>query len=239
MGNLSQNWITENHIDFEYKKYILLAFLSEVNSNFERNKLYPYFSQVIEHYKSALVVKENKKLLNNFFPSTISKIDAQNLNLEYKKITTDDKIMEEIDQIVNYSIGKFEFFLKEGKKIYDFIEEQLFLSPVGIVPLNCDFGYFFLQNGSSSETRIYEYQITVFESADEKYRGIHSTFIESCSRRLSNTFETIKANLIKTKKHLPNPATYVIQSELDLPIDETLLPIAKRSLVKYLSKNAA
>ena len=239
MGNLSQNWITENHIDFEYKKYILLAYLNEVNTSFESNKLYPYFSQVIEHYKSALVVKENKKLINDFFPTKLSRIDPQNLNLEYKKIITDDKIMEEIDQIVNYSIGKFEFFLKEGKKIYDFIEEHLFLSPVGIVPLNCNFGYFFLRNGSSKETRIYEYQITFFESADEKYRGIHSSLVDTCILKLSNTYESIKANLIKTKKHLPNPATYVIHTDLDLPVDETLLPIAKRSLVKYLSQNAA
>jgi hypothetical protein len=239
MGNLSQNWITENHIDFEYKKYVLLAYLSEVSTNFECNKLYPYLAQVIEHYKSALVVKENKKLLNDFFPSKIAGIDAKNLNLEYKKIILDDQLMEEIDQIVNYSLEKFEFYLKEGKKIYDFIEEHLHLAPVGIVPLNCDFGYFFLQNGKSSETRIYEYKITVFENADEKYRGIHSLFIDKFENKLTHSFENIKATLIKTNRHLPNPATYSIQSEFDLPLDETLLPIAKRTLVKYLSRKAA
>jgi hypothetical protein len=34
---------------------------------------------------------------------------------------------------------------------------------------------------------------------------------------------------------LPNPATYVIESELDIPLEETLLPIARRSLVKYVA----
>jgi hypothetical protein len=33
---------------------------------------------------------------------------------------------------------------------------------------------------------------------------------------------------------MPNPAVFNIETALALPVDETLLPIAKRSLVKFI-----
>ena len=56
---------------------------------------------------------------------------------------------------------------------------------------------------------------------------------------LSNTYENIKHDLILYNKNLPNPATYVIETELVLPIDDTLLPLAKRTLVKYITHGQA
>jgi hypothetical protein len=38
---------------------------------------------------------------------------------------------------------------------------------------------------------------------------------------------------------LPNPAVYSIQIELGFPVEETLLPVAKRSLVKFIAATAA
>ena len=43
MATLSENWITENHIDFEYKKYVLLGYLQKVKEHFNEQKLYPNF----------------------------------------------------------------------------------------------------------------------------------------------------------------------------------------------------
>jgi hypothetical protein len=45
----------------------------------------------------------------------------------------------------------------------------------------------------------------------------------------------MKGTLIKEKKDLPNPAVYTISSDLSFPVEETLLPIAKRCLVRYIS----
>ena len=65
MNKLSPNWITEKHIDFEYKKYLLLAYLTEVNNHFEKNILYPCFSDVIEHYKNVTSLKQHKKFIED------------------------------------------------------------------------------------------------------------------------------------------------------------------------------
>ena len=38
---------------------------------------------------------------------------------------------------------------------------------------------------------------------------------------------------------MPNPATYAIESEWTVPLEETLLPIAKRRLLKFVERNVA
>ncbi len=228
---LSKNWLTEKHIDFEYKKYVLLAYLKEVHDKFEANYLYPSLSELIAHYRQILSIKENKQNLKDAFPQRLQKLDMERLILSYEKIMEDDALMAELETIIDFSIPQFKLQLSEGKKIYDFVEGNLSIYPIGVMPLYPEQGYMFIKNGNA-DTAVYEYQITIFEQPDEKYRGIHTTYVRSYGKSFTNTYEFIKIDLIRGNQKLPNPATFVIESELTLPMEQTLLPIAKRALVK-------
>ena len=233
---LNKNWITEKAIDFEYKKYILLAYLKEVSANFEENRLYPSLADLIEHYKLLISIKENKQNLLGSFPQRMQKLDLEKFRITYEKIIQDDSIMSEIENIIDYSLPQFEHYLTEGKNIYDFIEEQLHIYPIGVIPLYPEQGYLFLKDGTNADTMVYQYQITIFEQPHEKYRGIHTEYVTSYSKSFVNTFESIKTDLIRANKQLPNPATYAIETEKTFPLEESLLPIAKRVLVKHIGK---
>ena len=63
MKQLSETWFAEGRIDFELKKYTLLAYLQQVNQYFTESKLYPQLSDVIFHYNNLQALKENKKFL--------------------------------------------------------------------------------------------------------------------------------------------------------------------------------
>jgi len=104
--------------------------------------------------------------------------------------------------------------------------------------MNIQEGYFFLSSGNVKNTKVYQYRLSFFEKHDEKYRSIKTTFLDNWQRSISSTYEHIKSELIKHRKELPNPAVYSIETELSFPVDETLLPIAKRSLVKLISPAA-
>lgn len=231
---LSDNWITTNHIDFEYKKYILLAYLQHVNECFEETKLYPALSELVKHYRNLVALRDQKNSLYNSFPEKLNSADLQNFKLVYEKLCNDDRLMTELESIINFSIPQFEQRLAEGKKIYDFIESKLNIYPIGIVPLHTDAGYLLLKNGDQKTTVVFEYQITIFDQPNERYRAIGVQYVNSYEKTLCNTYENIKGDLLRYNKNLPNPATYVIESELTLPFEDTLLPLAKRSLVKYL-----
>lgn len=235
MSKLGKNWITEKHIDFEYKKYLLLAYLQDVDEHFECNKLYPHLSELINHYKTLVQLKENKGNLFNKFPSKITSADLDNFKLVYEKILEDDKIMQEIESIIEFSLPHFEHYMIEGKKIYDFFESNISIFPIGVMPLKKDEGYFILKDGDSKETKVFQFNISLFESSGEKMRGINTEYVCSYEYNIGKTYERIKQKLIKDYDELPNPATYAIESDFEIPVQETLLPLAKRSLVKYVS----
>jgi hypothetical protein len=234
MKTLGADWITDKHIDFEYKKYVLLDYLQDVNKNFEDSKLYPALSDLVFHYRNLLTLKENKAQLFERFPEHIQGTDVNALKWIYKKDRIEDTMMKELEEIIDYSLPQLEKHLNTGKRLYDNVEEHLNIIPVGLTPLYALEGYFFLQDKNQT-TRIYEYQITLFEKPDEIYRGIHTQYLTSFRKNLGTTYENIKLDLIRKNKKLPNPATYAIETDIELPLTETYLPIAKRVLVKYIN----
>ena len=98
---------------------------------------------------------------------------------------------------------------------------------------------FFTRDGSANATRVYSYYLSFFEKHDEKYRSMRTEYIDCWQRSFTNTYEQIKSELLHRKPELPNPAVYAIETSLKFPLDETLLPVAKRSLVRYISTKAA
>lgn len=238
MDKLSENWITEKHIDLEYKRYVLLAYLQHVSERFEETRLYPALSELVNHYRNLIALKESKKNLSDSFPEKLTQTDLNNFKLVYEKLCDDDKLMQELQSIIEFSIPQFQRHLSEGKKIYDFIESKITIFPVGIMPIHFDEGYLMLKSGTQSETRVYEYHITIFEQSTERFRGISIQYVASYEKTLNNTYENIKRDLLMFNKSFPNPATIVVETDLVLPIDDTLLPLAKRSLVKYISSQS-
>ncbi len=232
---LSANWITEKHIDFEYKKYLLLGYLQRVSERFTESRLYPALSELVSHYRNVVAIRDNKKNLFESFPERLTGTDLSKFNMIYEKLVNDDQLMSEIESIINFSIPQFEKYISEGKTIYEFIESKLNIFPIGIIPLHADEGYLMIKYAPKGDTLVYEYQITIFENPDERYRGISTQYLCSYSSSVANTFENIKLELIRYNRKLPNPATYVVESEIAVPLEETLLPLAKRSLVKLVA----
>jgi hypothetical protein len=238
MKTLSSTWFAEGFIDFELKKYTLLAYLQEIHNHFDQQKLYPQLADVIMHYNNLLAFKHNKQFLQQQFPKKLTELDIRQLEVLYQTIIDDDDLMKELEEIIYYAVEKMNSTIKNGTEIYEFVEDKLNIFPVGLIPLETKEGYFFLSDGNVRDTKVYQYSLSFFEKHNEKYRSIKTEFIAGWERNFINTYEQIKSELIRYRTHLPNPAVYGIETELSLPVEETLLPIAKRSLVKYLSDAA-
>ncbi len=234
MEKLNSDWLTNGLIDFEYKKYTLLAYFKEVRKSFNKVELYPVLSELIQHYNNLNRLKEEKDSIESRFPKQINKLDVSKLEILYKQMLHDDEIMKELEDIVEYALPIFKGTLEEGREIYEFVETQCEVTPVGLLPLYTDEGYFFLGN-SNQELTVHRYQIMKFESPDQKYRGIHTDLIDKINKGIGDTFENLKLNLVKRFADLPNPATYLIQSKIMFPYHPTLIPVAKRLLIKHIS----
>lgn len=238
MKSLSETWFAEGRIDFELKKYTLLAYLQEVNRHFNENKLYPQLADMIFHYNNIVAFRENKKYLQEHFPKRLTCLQLEKLQILYQQIIEDDEIMQELEDIIHYSAGEMKTTIQNATGIYEFVEEKIDINPIGIIPLDTQEGYFFLSSGHATDTRVYHYRLSIFEKHDEKYRSIKTSFLDRWQRSIAFTYEHIKSELIRNRNNLPNPAVYSIETALSFPIDETLLPIAKRSLVKFITTAA-
>ncbi len=235
MNSLSETWFAEGYIDFELKKYTLLAYLQQINSYFDESKLYPQLADLIFHYNNIVAFRENKKYLQEQFPKKLTGIQIEKLQVLYEQMIADNELMDELETIIHFSAEKMKTTISNGAEIYEFVEAKLSINPVGIMPLDVQEGYFFLSAGNKKATRVYQYRLSFFEKHDERFRSMKTAFVDELQRSILHTYESLKTDLLRNRTTLLNPAVYSIETELDFPVEETLLPVAKRSLVKFLS----
>lgn len=236
MEKLSNDWLTQGLIDFEYKKYMLLAYLQAVKSSFDRVELYPFMADLVFHYRNLMAVKENKTLIRESFPKEISLEEFKKLELTYREMIDDDAVMQELESIIDFALPQIKSSLQEGSMIYEYVESQCEISPVGVTPLYAREGYLFVTLPPEKETAIYRYQVSFFEGSQEPFRGLNTELIDRVEKKPLHTYERMKLDLIRQYSDLPNPATYLILSKARFPFYETFMPVAKRLFVKHISK---
>lgn len=235
MEQLSHTWLTDHMIDFEYKKYTLLAYLQSVKEKFSQHQLYPELSDLFMHYDNLLKLKENKEFLYEQFPKVVTGVDLQKLRVTYQKLLEDDDLMRELSEIIHYALPQIDQSISHGKELYDFVEEHLSFDEIGLMPIYQNEGYVLLTEQEAKNVAVYRYKISLIDHQKEMFRAIHTEFIFNEIKTISNTFNKIKLKLSKMFSELPNPATFLVVSKLQFPIRETVLPITKRLLLKHVN----
>lgn len=236
MDKLKENWLTDGLVDFEYKRYIILAYLSHVKACFGRVELYPFLSDLVFHYTNLKTLRENKSLISESFPKELSQEGLANLEMTYKSLVEDDSLMKELETIISFAIPEFKASLDEGAQIYEYVEANCEISPVGLTSLYANEGYLFIAQPPARDTHVYRYQITIFDQSSEASRGLHMKYLMTTQRSLANSYENIKIQLMREFTELPNPSVYLLLSKFKFPYVETLVPVAKRILIKEISK---
>jgi len=125
MKTLSETWFADGYIDFELKKYTLLAYLQEIHKCFSENKLYPQLADIIFHYNNLAAFRENKKYLQEQFPKKLNGLQLEKLQILFEQMIEDDELMHELEEIINYATGEIQRTITNGTEIYEFVEEKL------------------------------------------------------------------------------------------------------------------
>ena len=236
MFSLNQNWITESHIDFEYKKYMVLAYLQEVEHCLTESKLFPIISDLKKHHRNLLNLKSQKESVDNHFPKRLAGLNAKSFELNYQTTIQDDKVMATLQSIIDFSLPLFQQYLNQGNKIARFVEDHLTISPVGIIPMRTCEGFVLITCKGQRSIDVYQYEVSLYDDVENKFPSIKFNYDSTYEYTLTNTFEKIKQDLILKQQQLPNPAAFCITSDFQFPLSETLLPLAKMSLSKHLSQ---
>lgn len=230
MGYLTKNWLTNGLIDFEYKKYIMLSYLKDVQQHFSDKKLYPVLTDLIEHYQNLKLLKTKKMRIDNRFPKRIVRLDIEHKMIHYRKKIKDSDLSAELESIVEYGLIRFDEQVQIGKDLVERIKETITIEPIGISPLYNEEGYLFISAENLKTVRIYKYFLSPLKGLKEIDDQIKTHFMDTREKSISNTYEQIKREMVKLNKETPNPATYSIYSTAKFPYLESYLPIAKKML---------
>lgn len=236
MKNLPKNWITAGTIDFELKKYELLAYLKASSESFQSLKIYPHLADLIEHHRQLEQLKNEKEAVRSLFPKAIRSMDFRSGQLSYSSLIPEDDLMKEINQIGDYARPRIKKQIEEGVEIFEFVKGQLQFEPVGILPIYRREGYLFISRVAEPNLHVFRYKSSLLKYAGDRFRNISIWLVDTFRRSLGQTLEALKLRLVREIKELPNPATWRIHSSHHFPLEETLLPISKRLLLQEVAK---
>ncbi|MBL4755095.1 MAG: hypothetical protein JKY52_16050 [Flavobacteriales bacterium] len=233
---LSKNWITENNLDNEYKRYVLAGYLKKVSDKFDKSLLFPHLKDLEEHVLLLKELKEIKRGIQSRFPQSLTGLDWQKMGAKYSEDMKESSMMHAIQEILDHAIPRMNACLNDGNTIYDFFKGQLFIETIGIEPLYEDEGYLLLLNIGDNCTMAYRYNITIFDYPGASYKKVNTVYVGSYKSSITNTEARIKRKLVKENAELPNPATYSIKTDIPIPFYETMLPLAKHVLMEHLER---
>lgn len=229
---MSDDWFFTGTIDFEYKKYVLLAYLQEVDSSFSQTRLYPHLAQLVRQYHNLLTFIRSKETMQQQFPEDLKGFDPEKFRLVYQQVLEDDELMEELEKIVTFSRDRVKEYLENGKEIYEFLERHIDLSTVGVVPLQQERGLMMFRNGQQQEVNVYRYEVGFYTSSGDKYRTL-------ATRRIWTSTTTsplrIKEEVLKAFNFAETLAVFLFESTFEIPLQHTYLPIAKRMLARQVA----
>ena len=234
MEALREDWFMHGTLDFEYKKYVLLAYLQHVSKEFAAYRLYPPLADLIAHRQTLLDYQERRQKLEEQFPKSLNREAFRRLQLSYNKEVQEHDSLLELDSIVAYALPRIQSNLDQGIDRYSEIEHTVVIEPVGIRPIYNREGYLFIRQEPDPEIRIYEYKLIYREHPGGNLHGIHVGYLDAQTLTLAHTCEHIKLQLSRQRQHLPNPATYLVRASIRYPQEEAILPVVKRKMLTLL-----
>jgi len=238
MERISIKSFFSSETDWELNQYRILGGIKEVCTDFDKKKIYPTLAMLIELKHSLDQIKEERNNLNGKFPRQIKGFDIKEQKIIYEPLgdlNHNDNI-EVIFTLIDWALPYINKAIDEGVVLYEFVEKNITLEQVGILPMYKDEGYIMITDNVAFELQVHRYECSLFSSGKDKYRALKTEFVRSEKQEIiRRSPESIKHELIKERKDLPNPATFLCDSNLDFPFVETIFPVSKRKLITHIA----
>lgn len=222
--------------DPESMQYRLLAYLKRIREAFARNLIYPHLGDLVTLHNTLSGLSGKLDEARSSLPGKLTGVDLKAHRLIYEKSDLGLDQLDDLEALIEWALPRIRTAIEEGRAIYEFVDENVHLEQVGIVPSYVEEGYLLVPDRSASQIHVVRYRMSIFAGAEERFRTLRTTHITSIeSGAVLPSPAAIKQQLATEHSDLPNPSTYFLVTELDFPFRETVLPVAKRKLIHSLS----
>lgn len=236
MKKLNPTWLTDELIDYEYNKYILLDYIQYIQEQIRKKKIYPYLTDLANHYDHIIQLKNEKMIMDNSFKKELVGFDLTEFNLKYKELISDNEYIDHIQKTINFAVPKLVKTIEQLTELEDKLKEELTITPVGIQASYISDGYMLL-----IKNKIYAYKYTTEYIEDgqldyfdvRSYKRLNTTLVGTYSK--DTPYQDIKSNITNKLDSYMHIAAYVIESPNRIPLKETYLPLAKDVILERIS----
>jgi hypothetical protein len=233
---LDPEWIYQDPIDFEHKKYKLLAYLQKCDKRFDELKIYPDFVELSLHLANLQSISKEKTMLTT--KKKFKSCDDEILFKELipKKIPKlDDAEQLEIDKTVRYSGEKIYEAFNIAKSIWTIAQDAISVQ----IKKNKDrledgMGYIYFRRRSDEKLLVWEYEIKKeadYELSTKAYLNL--IFSGSSDEKTFTDIIEEKSTWNHTEYFKDIPA-FEVKSSQEFPFEETFIPMMKRQLMSYV-----
>jgi hypothetical protein len=224
---LKPDWIIQEPIDFEHKKYVLLSYLKRCEEKFNNGEVYPYFIELSLHFANAQIFEKENKLLytDKIFKSPDDELLIQELkSLELPVFTAEEN--EELKKINKYFTVKIYEYFSVAKSLWSLTFESTTVTLKKKNNPDHGKGFMFYNDTFNNKSYIWEY---ISESKDKSNTySLNLIYINEkpikYPLRIINKYTTWV-----NEPYREYPILKALSTQ-NLPLNHTLLPIFKRKL---------
>ena len=223
---------TSGNRDLEWRQYQIQQGLKEAYEEFSHNRLYPTLHDLIDLHNAVADLLQKLDDLEGHLPKSLKGVDIVEGKLVYDSHPHGGPDIDDLATLIAWSMPLLRHAIEEGMEIFNFVDEHVSVDQVGILAVYLEEGYWFVPDKKLSLMHLLRYEVSLFSSATEKYRALKTRVLESIEERiLHRSPESYKRGLMERYSDLPNPATFLSETDIDFPFQETMLPVAKRKLM--------
>ncbi len=235
MAALTLEHFTNAAYDYEHSQYRILAGLQKTREAFAQNHIYPHLGELVKLYESLQIILKRSADLDGALPKQLKGVDLAGKRVVYEWPALDRDEVADVRDVIEWALPHIQTAIEEGRTIFEFVDENLHVEEVGVVPSYVQEGYLLVPDHEAGALHVLQYSLSIFTGAEEKYRSLKTSHLKQLPYgSVHPSPRSIKLDLVAEHRALPNPATYFVDTELAFPFEPTIFPIAKRKLMRFL-----
>lgn len=221
--------------DWELKQYTILSLIQSYKKSFNQSKLYPALASLM-HLSAILknIIKKDEAI-KLWLPKVIktSGIKNENVIVEYSQSPSSG--INDLPDLVNWALPIIDSVLSEGMVIYNFVYESMSLSQLNSAKSLRDSGYIIVPDNKNNTLNLLKYELVIFNSYRKPEKSVRTTLIGSFNKDSEESLTKLKCLLKSNHKSEKDNPVFYVETAIDFPFAETILPIAKRKLLNTVS----
>ena len=218
--------------DEEAARYRVLSGLQDVHRAFGRTCVYPHLAELVALRRDLVAFLDGLDRLDAAQPGTAIGIDWDAGEVEFSP----DRPPLLAADLARWALPLIDEAIAEGRTLYEFVNEVVALNAVGLVPSYHAEGFLLLPP-EADIVRVLRYAVSALTGPDGAYHSLRTTPLDLTLDPLAPP-QTWKEAIRDACPELPSPAAFRLDSEVEFPVEETLLPVAKRKLLAFVHGEA-